>query len=170
MFLRCSVYLMRTTARFLHCVRGITSISTDDSLLAVPYRDFDVLISDIDENELIEIGAAYNIENMSVGAFSSTPFPAMGRIHERNFRLMIPLKQKILNVWFLANSSSPYTYLTVKMIEELVGPGFSHDLHNIVIHDSERYIECHISRAHFANVNSLGMYAMEGLEVSIDFD
>ncbi|CAD6188786.1 unnamed protein product [Caenorhabditis auriculariae] len=154
------------------------STSSDGSLLAVPYKDFDVLISDIDEKELDEIGAANHIENLSIGSFSSTPFPVLGRVHGRNLRLMAPLvcqnveagNSKIFNVWFLVNCGSPYTCLTVKSLEKLVGHGFSHQLHNIAIQDPERYIECHISKTDFANVNILGMDAIQQLELSIDFN
>ncbi|CAJ0574794.1 unnamed protein product, partial [Mesorhabditis spiculigera] len=147
------------------------------TLLALPSRAYDVLISDIDQGELINIGEQYQPTNLSSAVFPTIPFPVLGRVHGKNQRLMVPLvcqhaggkKSPSLNVWFIVDTGAPYTYLTVQTIEKLVGQGFTNHTHNIMIQDQRTYVECEISRGHFTDVNVLGIDAIQELEISIIF-
>ncbi|CAJ0574822.1 unnamed protein product, partial [Mesorhabditis spiculigera] len=157
---------------------AFASEASDGSLLALPYKDVDFRISDIDENALEQIGITSRPAHLSTGVFPATPFPVLGRVHGKNSRLMVPLvcqhvdskKTPILHVWFLVGTGVPYTCLTVKSLEKLVGLGFTNHTHNIAIQDPKTYVQCQISRAGFADVNVLGMDAIQELELSIRFD
>lgn len=69
-------------------------------------------------------------DHLSSCVFPSKPFPVSGIIYEINERFMVPLvcqadeeKGPILNVWFMIDTTSPYTFLTEKTINALFGPG-----------------------------------------------
>ncbi|CAJ0946638.1 unnamed protein product, partial [Mesorhabditis belari] len=49
--------------------------------LALPYDEYDIMITDIDENELKEIGQEEKIEHLGPGTFKTPPFPVKGKIH-----------------------------------------------------------------------------------------
>jgi hypothetical protein len=99
--------------------------------LALPYDDFDVLVSDINEHKLEEIGKDKEIEHLSAGTFPTPAFSVEGFIHGRNLRYMIPLivqrhkkpNSKAVNIWFLVDSGSPFTCLTVKTLEAFFDAG-----------------------------------------------
>ncbi|CAD6198221.1 unnamed protein product [Caenorhabditis auriculariae] len=78
----------------------------------------------------------------------------------------IPM-QKAVNVWFVIDSGAPYTYLSVKSLEVIVGEGFTHSLHNITIQDEAKAVPCHTSRHHFAEANLLGMDSLRKLGLGI---
>lgn len=95
------------------------------------YDDFDVLISDINEIKLEAIGRGCEIEHLSAGTFSTFAFPVEGFICGRNLRYMVPLvlqrhkkpDSKSINVWFLVDSGSLFTCITVNTLEALYGAG-----------------------------------------------
>ncbi|PAV73463.1 hypothetical protein WR25_26639 isoform A [Diploscapter pachys] len=109
------------------------SSSSDESWqkLALPYDDFDILLTDINEQDLIDLGRNNEVEHLAPGTFCSPPFPVSGRIHGRNIRYMVPLvcqragkpNSKTINVWFLVGTGSPFTCLSVKSLEALLGSG-----------------------------------------------
>ncbi|KAE9547163.1 hypothetical protein FO519_009625 [Halicephalobus sp. NKZ332] len=146
--------------------------------LALPYEEFDVLVSDIDEKELVKIGKTYEVEHLSAGTFTSPAFLINGKVYGPNMRFMISLvcqragksNSKAVNIWFLVNTGSPFTCLTTKSLEVFFGQG------NIAIDDSKNYpmaiqdqnseILCRISKAHYKEVNILGVDAIRDLELS----
>lgn len=157
------------------------SSSSDESWekLAMKYDEFDVPLTDIDEAELVDLGRDKEVEHLSIGSFSSPPFPADGFIHGANIRYMIPLvcqragkpKSKAINIWFIIDSGSPFTCLSVKSLEALLGPGsVTNSFYSLAIQDQERLIECQVSKAHYQEVNILGANAMRDLELSILVD
>ncbi|CAI5445537.1 unnamed protein product [Caenorhabditis angaria] len=159
------------------------SSSSDESWtkLALPYDEFDILLTDINEAKLAEIGHANDVVHLSPGTFSSPSFPVNGRIHGPNIRYMVPLvcqcagkpNSKAINIWFLCNSGSPFTCLSVKSLEALLGSGnATHTLYNIAIQDQKSKIECHVSKAHYQEVNILGADSMRRLRLSciVDWD
>jgi len=157
------------------------SYSSDDSWqkLAIPYDEFDILVPDINEEELVEIGHVNEIENLSPGSFSSPAFPVNGVIHGLNIRYMIPLvcqragklDSKAVNIWFLVDMGSPFTCLTVKSLEAFFGAGnATHGLYKFAIQDQESRIECQVSKGNFEFVNILGTDAMRKLKLSIVVD
>ncbi|KAE9546753.1 hypothetical protein FO519_010035, partial [Halicephalobus sp. NKZ332] len=158
------------------------SSSSDDSFvkLAIPYKEFDVLVSDIDERELEKIGREGEVEHLSRATFSSPSFPVSGIIHGPNIRYMIPLvvqragkpNSNAINVWFLVDTSSPFTCLTVKSLESFFGQGNVADdeYYRFAIQDQKSNIECRTSKGNFEFVNLLGADAMRKLKLSIDVD
>lgn len=95
------------------------------------YDDFDVLVSDLNEHKLEEIGKGREVEHLSAGTFPTPAFPVKGFIYGHNLRYMIPLvvqrhnkpDSKVINVWFLVDSGSPFTCITVKTLEAFYGAG-----------------------------------------------
>ncbi|KAI6185449.1 hypothetical protein M3Y98_00024800 [Aphelenchoides besseyi] len=77
------------------------------------------------------IGVVEGIPHLSAGAFSQPAFPINGVIHGSNVRFMVPLAcqragkpdSKAINIWFLCDTGSPFTCLTVKSLEAFVGQG-----------------------------------------------
>ncbi|CAP33537.2 Protein CBG15215 [Caenorhabditis briggsae] len=157
------------------------SSSSDESWpkLALPYNEFDALISDINNEELVEIGLTKGIGHLSSGTFSSPAFPVTGTIHGLNIRYMVPLicqragkpNSKAVFIWFLVDTGSPFTCLSVKSLESLFGEGnVTHSRFDVAIQDEKSRIECEVSKAHFQEVNILGANAMRRLKLSIVVD
>uniref|UniRef100_A0A914DEY0 Uncharacterized protein n=1 Tax=Acrobeloides nanus TaxID=290746 RepID=A0A914DEY0_9BILA len=139
--------------------------SSDDSWqkLAISYNEFDVLVTDINEEELVDIGHDNKFEHLSAGSFSSPAFPVNGIIHGLNIRYMVPLvcqlagkpNSQAINVWFLVDTNSPFTCLTMKSLEAFFGQGnATRGLYSFAIQF----------------VNILGADAMRKLELSIVVD
>ncbi|KAI1729934.1 hypothetical protein Ddc_02607 [Ditylenchus destructor] len=156
-----------------HPERNLNKLSDD-----ISYDEFDVLISDINEEELVKIGKMRGIENLSSGSFSSPAFPVNGKVHGLNIRYMIPLvcqragipNSRAIQIWFLVDTSSPYTCLTSKSLEAIFGRNVTNDLYELAIQDQTSKIECQVSKAHFEEVNILGADAMLLLDLSIQVD
>ncbi|CAI2292607.1 unnamed protein product [Caenorhabditis sp. 36 PRJEB53466] len=157
------------------------SSSSDESWqkLALPYEEFDVLVTDINYGELVEIGLTKGIEHLSSGTFPSPAFPVTGAIHGRNLRYMVPLvcqragkpNSKAVFIWFLVDTGSPFTCLSVKSLESLFGQGnVTHARFDVVIQDQTTKIECEVSKAHFTDVNILGADTMQHFKLSIIVD
>jgi hypothetical protein len=92
------------------------------------YDDFDVLVSDLNENKIKEIGIGREIQHLSDGKLISPAFPVKGHIYGLNIRFSVlqdhnKPDSKILNVWFLVDTGSPLTCLTVKNLEAFFGAG-----------------------------------------------
>ncbi|KAI6235368.1 hypothetical protein M3Y95_00044300 [Aphelenchoides besseyi] len=95
------------------------------------YKDFDVVIDDISEEKLEWIGDEYGVKHLSATTFPTPPFPVKGYIDGYNFRFMVPLvvrrfgwpESTPVQVWFLCDSGSPFTCLTVKTLEAFYGSG-----------------------------------------------
>ncbi|KAI6203579.1 hypothetical protein M3Y94_00574000 [Aphelenchoides besseyi] len=54
-------------------------------------KEYDVLLTDIDEEELKELGIREKIPNLSVGQFLSPIFPVIGVVYGPFGRFMVPL-------------------------------------------------------------------------------
>lgn len=110
--------------------------------MAMSYHDFDFVANDINENTLKGLGYGYEIEHLGDSTFPEPAFPTNGIIHGLNSRYMIPLVVRSYNepdsrsvtVWFLVNTGSPFTCLTVKTLEALFGAG------NVVDQDIDRTV------------------------------
>ncbi|CAI2292421.1 unnamed protein product [Caenorhabditis sp. 36 PRJEB53466] len=139
--------------------------SSDEDAKFVPYNKFDVLLLDMKEKDLFDLGDAFHMKHLALGSFPNFPFPSHGRIHGVHHRLMIPLvcqyperlNSKPYNVWFIVYPGAPYTYLSVRSLETIVGTGFSHNIHTLSIQDPSVHIECRTSHDHFFDFNLLGM-------------
>ncbi|KAI6188124.1 hypothetical protein M3Y98_00320300 [Aphelenchoides besseyi] len=151
--------------------------SLDESqYLALPYNEFDVLVTDIDENELTSIGQMYEIENLSAGNFSCPAFPVDGHILKRNLRYMVPLvcqwaekpNKPSVNIWFLIDTGAPFTCLTMKSLKAILGANkeIPENAHfEIAIQDQNSNIQCRVSKAHYKEVNILGADALSELKL-----
>jgi len=134
------------------------------------YKEFDVTLMDINEHELELIGRTYKIPHLGAGAFSSPAFPVNGHIINPNLRFMIPLVCQLAGesnkpsviVWFLVNTSAPFTSLTMKSLKALkaivdtkesINPN---SFFEIRIQDKNRKFQCQVSKAHYNEVNILG--------------
>ncbi|ULU02520.1 hypothetical protein L3Y34_002242 [Caenorhabditis briggsae] len=148
--------------------------------LAMPYNEFDIQIADITETKLEEIGLAEEVGHLSPGTFDNPAFPVHGILHGLNLRLMVPLTfqrfrkpdSPILNVWCLVSTASPFTCLTVKTMEALLGAGNVVDgmFCSFSIQDQNSRIECEVSNGNFENVNILGMDAMCQLKLNLNIN
>jgi len=143
---------------------------------AVQPSEYDILLTDIDDNELKKIGKEQGIENLSPGSFPSPAFPVRGVIYGIQKRLMICLACRragkinapIVNVWFLVDTGSPYTFLSKQTTTRLAGSDAVDDYVRVAIQIQESIIESHLSHAHFSEVNLLGMNALRKLTLSVD--
>ena len=80
---------------------------------------------------MIQLGNTYEVEHLGAGSFSSPTFPVSGTIHNLNIRYMIPLvvqragkpNSNAINVWFLVDTGSPFTCITMKSLEAIFGVG-----------------------------------------------
>jgi hypothetical protein len=127
----------------------------------------DFLLTDLGANELRSIAQMMEVDYLGPASFPGS-FPAEGRIQGLNKRLMISLvcrrqSQKegpALNIIFIINTASPYTYLCEEAMEALIGNKDSTvpKLLMVFIH-SNRVVEARLSPkdSHFADVNVLGM-------------
>ncbi|CAI2347320.1 unnamed protein product [Caenorhabditis sp. 36 PRJEB53466] len=153
-----------------------SSSSDEWQKLDMRYDEFDVLVNDIDEHELELIGRTNEVPNLSAGIFTSPPFPVNGHILVRNSRFMVPMVCQLagkpnkpsVNVWFLLDTGSPFTCLTMKSMKAILGA--NKDIHeddrfNIAIQDQSSNILCQVSKAHFKEVNILGADTLSDLEL-----
>ncbi len=129
--------------------------------------DPDIFLTDLTDNEISNISLLLpeTVENLSIANSFPASFPVSGHISGSNKRLMINLVCKNrplspiqeyapINVMFLVDTSSPYTYLSEKAMKALSGKsGSAIDIRI----QSKMVIECWLSQKHFSNVNVLGM-------------
>ncbi|CAJ0587967.1 unnamed protein product, partial [Mesorhabditis spiculigera] len=128
--------------------------------LAMAYREFDVVVNDIHERQLKSIGQCYGVEHLGAAVFPTPAFPVAGRIHSLNLRYMVPLVCQrdrkpdwpIVNVWFMIDTASPYTSITLKTKKALWGAGekFNEEFGcYVAIQDQNTHVECKLSKATF---------------------
>ncbi|CAI2347319.1 unnamed protein product [Caenorhabditis sp. 36 PRJEB53466] len=142
-----------------------SSSSDEWQKLDMRYDEFDVLVNDIDEHELELIGRTNEVPNL-----------INGHILVRNSRFMVPMVCQLagkpnkpsVNVWFLLDTGSPFTCLTMKSMKAILGA--NKDIHeddrfNIAIQDQSSNILCQVSKAHFKEVNILGADTLSDLEL-----
>jgi len=94
------------------------------------YEELDIAAPDITENELMSIGNCYRVEHLGQRSFPQADSSADGQIFGLNKRLMVPLicqsvgekpEKPSVAVWFLVDTSSPYTCLTKKSLKTIFG-------------------------------------------------
>lgn len=138
----------------------------------IPPSCYDVLITDIDDNDLRNVAKELGLEQYS-DTGEPAVFPVDGKIYGRNHRLFVPLivekKGKRIYVMFLYDTGSPYTYLRQETWTAL---GYSGDVDIPSTTDAKVHntiIPVSLSRAHFHNVDLLGQDFMDkvNLEAAI---
>uniref|UniRef100_A0A1I7UHD7 TNase-like domain-containing protein n=1 Tax=Caenorhabditis tropicalis TaxID=1561998 RepID=A0A1I7UHD7_9PELO len=155
----------------------------------VLYRDFDMTIPDINDEQLFSLGQSAGTPHLSPATFPSPAFPVPGSVIGSKRRLMVPLVCQMdyntgsepINIWFLVNTGSPHTCLSLKSVEALYtdkkvfkerysGPGTENNYLYLRIQDPSLVIEGHVSKSNFQHVNILGADALEKLKLSVLVD
>ncbi len=127
----------------------------------------DMLLTDITADELLLIANLLEVEYLSPATTFPGSFPVSGRIHGTHKRLMVNLvcrragkNAKPINIVFLVDTGSPFSYLSGTAMDALIGKTGSNIVKamDVVLH-SHKSILCHLSPIdkHFADVNVLGM-------------
>ncbi len=127
----------------------------------------DMLLTDITAEELLLVANLLKVEYLSAANTFPGSFPASGRIHGPRKRLMVNLvcrregkNAKPINIVFLVDTGSPFSYLSEKAVDALIGKTESNLVQamDVLLH-SDKPILCHLSPndKHFADVNVLGM-------------
>lgn len=110
-------------------------------------------------------------------------WPATGLIFGHNKRLMINLPcrrvksnrgHEALNVFFLVDTGSPYSYLCKEAMDALIGRELDHQLGqlSIVIQTTDKVMQMNLSQtlSHFQDVNILGMDFLFHYDLSMVVD
>ena len=120
---------------------------------------FDVLINDISEIDLLNIGTELSAPRLSVAAkFESNTDPINGIMYGPTLRVFVPMivrKRHInINVLFLFNTGSPNTYLREDTMRAL---GFVDNTPtDTMVLINGIGITAYLSRGHFENVDLMG--------------
>ena len=121
--------------------------------------EYDVVITDISESEIQNIGTILGVEHLSV-ASDSYEFPVNGIMYGQNLRIFVPLVVKkrnidnFIRVNFLFDTASPVTFLRKQTFEAL---GFRENIPAEVVAEIHGIsVHVHLSHGHFANVDIIG--------------
>lgn len=135
---------------------------------------FDVLINDISEIDLQNIGTELSAPRLSVAAkFESNTDPINGIMYGPTLRVFLPLivskRRKNITVLFLFNTGSPNTYLREDTLRAL---GFLENIPsdtNVIINGTG--VTVYQSRGHFENVDLIGQdwMAFSRAKVLLDY-
>jgi predicted aspartyl protease len=129
--------------------------------------DFDVLVTDIHESDLIEISE-------TLAEVASGSFPVHGIIYGNLQRVFVTLhvrkRDRIVAAPFLVDIGAPYTFLTPDTLARL-GYEQSTPTSAIVTLQGMDHATVYVSHGHFANINILGQDTMMtfGLNLAIGY-
>uniref|UniRef100_A0AC35GWR2 Uncharacterized protein n=1 Tax=Panagrolaimus sp. PS1159 TaxID=55785 RepID=A0AC35GWR2_9BILA len=136
-------------------------------------EQYDVCITDVKAQDLIEIGVNENKPNLEPVDFPAQPFPIEGCFLHSN-RFVVPLvcssarpSYPAFRVWFLLNTSSPYTFISDETVEKLFGDGNTFcRFGTLYIQKKNVKILCYKSNEKFKELNILGSDVVEGLKMN----
>ena len=144
----------------------------DFAVPVVGPREYDVLILDITPSDLRRIGS--ELGSISLSEASATPtFPVEGILFGNSQRMFIPLivskLRKSINVNFLYDTGSPYTYLRQETFAALGFEESTPTETNVVVHGTA--LTVYLSSNHFANVDLVGQDFFSAIRgfVTIDY-
>lgn len=153
----------------------INTSSTSSAGSAMPDTEYDVMLTDVQEETLDMIGQDNHQPHLGTGRFSEQPFLVEGVIYGLNRRLVVCwncsfAKKKnapVYMVWFLVDTGSPHTYISEKTFTKAVSDdGSTWSQVPLLIQDPSRIITCSKSQGHFRDVHVLGMNLMAAFELS----
>ncbi len=141
----------------------------DENSFVTPPDVYDVLLMDIKPEDFFKISRRLGVEPLSIPT-SVPSFPAHGIIYGSCHRLFISLvvkKRSIsLNVNFLYDTGSPYTYLRAETLKAL---GFTENVPedaDVLIHGCATTV--YPSTKHFAEVDILGQEYVNDISAAIN--
>jgi hypothetical protein len=159
------------------------SVMPIDSPTFVPPNDQDLLLTDVTDAELSgSVGELLGVQYLGESSYLEQSAVLKGIVFGQNKRLMINLQCKRktatnwVNIFFLVDTGSPYTYLAPSAIDKLAnGTNNICRTLNVLVGNETVCIECYLSPQdkHFRDVNVFGMEAMSKLGFSnfrIDFN
>jgi hypothetical protein len=169
--------LIITTAS-AQCQRANPALVIDTVRFVRPCQ-YDVLLNDITEDELRLIAQMDGVSYL--GPSNTVPeFPVEGTIVGGNKRFMVNLlvrrrrASEYMNVVFMVDTGSPYTFLSRSAMEAVTGPGADNlpAALRLEIHGNQSMV-CYMSPPdkHFADINLLGTDFLElnGAQIHVDW-
>ena len=157
----------------LMCVQHRMPVDVDVARY-IPASAYDVLITDIHESDMVDIGSVLGHTNLADALLDGggEQFPVLGTIYGRNRRLFVPLTVAKLGkcAWclFLIDTGSPYTYLCQDTLAAL---GYKESVPNLVsVKINGMNCEVAPSHGHFGNVNLLGQDFMHDARCKLYVD
>ncbi len=146
-----------------------------DATLCIPPDDFDVLLTDIKDSDIMLIGEELEHANLS-DAVDDASFPVDGTFYGDYLRVFVALTvRKKTNksdnckwVLFLLDTGSPFTFLTHDTLRHL---GFTESIPGVtqVLINGES-LAVSPSHGHFHNVNLLGQNFMRAARLNVRLD
>lgn len=134
---------------------------------------FDVLMTDIKEEDFSTIGMDLGVERLSL-ALSDGPFPVAGTIFGANHRIFVPLTVRhtrgcAVNVLFLLDTGAPTSFLRRDTLAALGYTDTVPSTANVYIQGVK--VAVGVSHGHFANVDLLGQDVMirMGAKLMVDY-
>ena len=133
-----------------------------------PPEAYDILISDISEEDITQLGEELQTFNLSDAVTEGT-FPIAGTFYGENLRLFVPLtvkKRKACKwVLFLLDTGSPYTFLRTDTYRELGFQEFVPSTTQVSINGVS--ISVSPSHGNFENINLLGQNFLKAANVNL---
>jgi len=149
-----------------------------DTVRFLKPSEFDVLLNDVNEADLYLIAHMEGAPYLNESSTELPIFPVEGLVMSTHRRYMINLMvrrkntQPYINVVFLIDTGSPYTFLSRKAIEALMPTATNlPTMLRLDIHGTPSMV-CYMSppSKHFADLNLLGMDFLELKGALIDTD
>lgn len=155
---------------------AILSQVESESAASSTVADYDVYVTDISDQNLVDIGTHLGYPRLSISSQAAIPYPVNGVMFGHGMRWFIPLvvslRNKHTNVAFMVDPGSPTTFLRRDTVTTLF-ENYENVPENplVRINGSEKPFTVGISRAHFESVDLLGQDFMDAmcLEVNMNY-
>ena len=135
-------------------------------------ENYEVLITDIQDNDLKSIGDRLGVHRLEETEKSHATLPVQGIMRGISVRMFVPLvigyKDVYINVIFLSDTGSPNTYLRIDTFEKL---GFKdHIPSDVNMEIQGTTLTVYPSHSHFTNVDLLGQDFMTQMNIRMVAD